>query len=235
MSLTMGRAPFGQHPGGHFNFVPPEHVVYVEDFPRRVRALRSGATVVDSQRVKFVHETGRLPHYAFPVADVAAGAGAEPEPAVDGYVKVPWASADAWYEEDEQVFVHPRDPYHRIDSLATSRHVRVSLRGVELADSTAAVALYETGLPVRFYLPMREVRLGVLEPSDTLTRCAYKGTARHWSVRIGDELVPDVAWTYDNDVQREAEAVRGRFCFYNERVDLEVDGEAQARPQTPWS
>lgn len=234
MSLTVGRGPFGQKPAGAFNFRPPEHVVYVEDFPRRVRAVKDGSTVVDSDRVKLVHESGKLPHYAFPAADVGIP-GAADDPAVDGHVTVAWDAADAWFEEDEEVFVHVRDPYHRIDTVQTSRRIQVSLEGTVLADSTAAVALYETGLPVRYYLPADDVAPGVLQPSATLTRCAYKGQAAHWSARVGDAVVEDVAWTYDGDVGREAEAVRGRVCFYNERVDLDIDGVRQERPWSPWS
>lgn len=232
MTITMGTGPFGHQPAGRFNFQPPEHVVYVDDFPRRVRAVKGGATVVDSGRVKLVYETRTLPHYAFPREDVGLDATAEPH--VEGYVRVPWADVDAWFEEDEEVFVHPKDPYHRIDVLATSRPIRVSLDGHVLAESTRARALYETSLPIRYYLLPEDVRTELLEPSDTLTQCAYKGEARHWSARIGDRVVPDVAWTYD-DPTREVEPIRGRICFYNERVDLEVDGVAAERPETPWS
>jgi uncharacterized protein (DUF427 family) len=232
MTLTIGRGPFGHRPAGSFNFEPPPHVVYVEEFPRRVRATRDGTTVVDSDRVKMVHESGKLPHYAFPREDVHADAA--PEPHADGYVQVPWDDVDAWFEEDEQVFVHPKDPYHRIDVLTTSRSIRVSLDGQVLAESTRAAALYETGLPVRYYLPTEDVRTDLLERSDTLTRCAYKGEALHWSARLGDRLVPDVAWTYE-DPRPEVAPIRGRICFYNERVDLDVDGAAAERPQTPWS
>jgi uncharacterized protein (DUF427 family) len=232
MTLTIGRGPFGQRPAGTFNFEPPAHVVYVEDFPRRVRAMKGGATVVDSDRVKLVHESGSLAHYAFPREDVRLEAA--PEPHAEGYVRVPWGDADAWFEEDEEVFVHPKDPYHRIDVLATSRPIRVTLDGQVLAESTGARALYETGLPIRYYLPPEDVRTELLEPSDTLTQCAYKGEARHWSARIGDRVVPDVAWTYD-DPRPEVGGIAGRICFYNERVDLDVDGARVERPQTPWS
>jgi len=154
---------------------------------------------------------------------------------MEGYVTVAWNSLEEWWEEDERVIVHPRDPYHRIDTFAMSRHIRVSLDGQVLADSSRALALFEASLPVRYYLPFRDVRLDHLVASDTVTQCAYKGTASHWSARVGDTVHPDVAWTYEGpDVQRDAEAVRGRICFYNERTDIEVDGMEQARPRTPW-
>ncbi|MCA1823699.1 MAG: DUF427 domain-containing protein [Frankia sp.] len=97
------------------------------------------------------------------------------------------------------------------------------------------MALYETGLPIRYYVPRSDVNMDVLEPSETRTQCAYKGEAAHWSARVGGELATDVAWTYDDVVRREADDVRGRVAFYNERTDIEVDGVMQPRPKTPWS
>ncbi len=237
MTLTVGRGPFGHHPAGKFNFEPPETVVFVEPFARRVRAVIGGVTVVDSEGVRLVYESRTLPHFAFPADDVADSIASEPEPHVEGYVRAPWDAADSWYEEDEEVFVHPRDPYHRIDTLATSRRVRILLGGEVLADSRSAMALYETGLPIRYYLLFRDVQLGMIEPSDTVTQCAYKGSARHWSTsaKAAGGTTSDVAWTYDGGVRREAEDVRGRIAFYNERTDVEIDGVTQERPRTPWS
>ncbi len=230
----MGNGPFGHQPSGIFNFEPPDHVTLVEPVPRRIRGLMGGATVVDSDRTMLVHQSRQLAYYAFPREDVSTGG--VPEPLVEGYVTVAWDDLDEWLEEDERVIVHPRDPYHRIDVFATSRQVRVSLEGEVLAESTEVKALYETGLPVRYYFPVHDVRLEHLVASDTVTGCAYKGTATYWSARVGADMHPDVAWTYEGDgVQRDAEAVRGRICFFNERTDIEVDGLAQARPQTPWS
>jgi uncharacterized protein (DUF427 family) len=234
MTLTVGRGPFGQHPAGRFDVQIPEHVVYVESFPRRVRGVRNGETVVDSDAVKLVHASGRLPYYAFPAGDVRVEE-ARDEPAAPGHVRVPWDAVDAWFEEDEQVFVHVRDPYHRIDAVPTSRRVVVSLDGVVLADSGRAVGLYETSLPVRWYLPREDVRTDLLERSETITQCAYKGQPVHWSARLDGTLHEDVAWSYDDDVRREAEDVRGRIAFYDERVDVDVDGVRQERPVTPWS
>jgi len=234
MTITMGSGPFGHRPAGILNFEPPEHMTLVEPVPRRIRGVSGGATVVDSERAMLVYQSRQLPHYAFPQEDVSTGG--QPEALVEGYVTVPWGDLDEWFEEDEKVIVHPRDPYHRIDTFATSRQVRVSLDGHVLAESDEVKALFEAGLPVRYYFPFHEVRLEHLVASDTVTQCAYKGTATHWSARFGDMVHPDVAWTYEGDsVQRDAEAVRGRICFYNERTDIEVDGLAQARPQTPWS
>lgn len=233
MSLMIGTGPFGSEPAGRLNFEPPERVVYVEPHRRRVRAVRGGQVVIDSDEVLLVHETGTLPRYLFPAKDVHVDA--EPHPDVDGHVTVGWDAVDAWFEEDERVHVHPRDPYHRIDVFSTSRRVEVQVEDVVVAASTRTKALYETGLPTRYYVPRVDVRLDLLVPSDTVTECAYKGVARHWSAVAGGRTVPDVAWSYDDEVRREGEAVRGLVGFYNERVELDVDGSRLERPRTFWS
>ena len=138
-----------------------------------------------------------------------------------------WDELDHWYEEDEEVFVHPRDPFHRVDVLPTSRHVRVSLDGTELADARRAQVLYETGLPPRWYIPREDVRFNALEPAeDVKTRCPYKGeTSGYWSA--GEEKA--IAWTYEDPLPCVA-PIAGLVAFFNERVDNEVDGEAEERP-----
>jgi uncharacterized protein (DUF427 family) len=129
---------------------------------------------------------------------------------------------DGWYEEDEQIFGHPKDPYHRIDILASSRHVRVRNGGVLLAESRRPMLLFETGLPVRYYLPAEDVRTDLLEHSDSHTRCPYKGVASYYSVQTRDELARDLGWYYP-DPSPEAGRIAGLVCFYNERADLAVD------------
>jgi uncharacterized protein (DUF427 family) len=153
---------------------------------------------------------------------------------LDGLIAFKWDELDEWFAEDEQLYGHPRDPYSRIDIFRTSRHVRVLLDGEVLADTRSALALYETGLPPRFYLSSEDVRTDLLVPSPTRTRCAYKGSASYWSVQIGDELHEDLVWTY-RDPDDDAHEVRDLLCFFNERVDLELDGEVDERPQTQWS
>jgi len=233
MSLTIGSGPFGTSPAGAFDFDPPERVTFVEPLGRRVRAVFGNQTVIDSDEVRLVHATGALPRYLFPVDDVHVES--QSHPAVEGFVTVEWDAVDAWFEEDERVLVHPRDPYHRIDSFGTSRRVEVSVDGVALAASTRVVALYETSLPIRYCFPRADVHLDRLVPSDTVTECAYKGSAVHWGAVVGDRAESDVAWSYDDEVRREAEPVRGRIAFYNERVDLDVDGIRLDRPRTKWS
>lgn len=151
-----------------------------------------------------------------------------------GHAAFYWHKLDAWFVEDEQVFGHPRDPYHRIDVYRTTRRVRMLVDGEVLADSTGALALFETGLPPRFYLPAEDVRTDLLELSETKTRCAYKGLASYYHARIGDTLHDDLAWTYP-EPDDDGRQIRDYICFFNERVDLELDGVLQDRPRTQWS
>jgi uncharacterized protein (DUF427 family) len=151
-----------------------------------------------------------------------------------GHRALVWDAMDEWIEEGEPVIVHPRDPFHRIEVLRSSRHVRVSIEGEVVAESRRCMALFETTLPTRWYIPPDDVRSECLVESDHVTGCAYKGFASHWSVRAGGVEEIDVVWSYP-EPRHEAEAVAGMFAFYDERVDLDLDGERQERPQTPWS
>ncbi|HEX8053205.1 MAG TPA: DUF427 domain-containing protein [Thermoleophilaceae bacterium] len=151
-----------------------------------------------------------------------------------GHVAFYWDRVDGWLEEDEPLMVHMRDPYHRTDVLDTSRHVRVEIGGETVAESTRARALFETGLPPRWYLPREDVRDDALVPSDTRTGCAYKGYALYHSVRVGETEERDVVWYYPEPL-RDAERIRDRLCFLNEVVDLYLDGELQERPVSPFS
>lgn len=235
MTLTVGTGPFGHSPG-KFNFdVPTERVEYVEDHPKRIRAKLGGETVVDSRGVRFLWVHGRLPRFFFPEEDVRVEeVERHDNPALDGYVHVPWQAVDEWFEEDEPAIVHARDPYHRIDVLDTSRDVSITVHGEVVAETTRARALFETGLPTRWYIPQEDVRMELLEGSDLETGCAYKGFASYWSVRAGGELERNLVWTY-RDPRPEAERIRDMLCFFNERVDMELDGELQERPVGPWS
>ncbi|MFO7549730.1 MAG: DUF427 domain-containing protein [Acidimicrobiia bacterium] len=151
-----------------------------------------------------------------------------------GLVAFRWDAMDAWFEEDEEVFVHARDPYTRVDVLASSRHVRVEVGGVPVADSRNGRFLFETGLPVRRYLPKTDVRMDLLRPTETVTRCPYKGTAEYWSVVVGDQVFEDLAWSYPAPFAESA-GVAGLISFYDEKVDVYVDGVLQPRPQTIFS
>ena len=236
MSLTMGTGPFGHRPAGRFNReIDPEGLFYLEDSPKWIRARRDGETVVDSRRARLLHEHARLPVFWFPREDVrtdllGAGVRTSDDPMLGGLVSVQWDAVDEWLEEEEPLLGHPRDPYSRIDVRETSRHVRVSIDGETVAESRRAKVLFEAGLPPRWYFPREDVRTDLLEDSDRQTTCAYKGFASYWSA--GEE--DDIAWTY-LDPLHDALAVKGMIAFFNERVDLEVDGELTERPRTQWS
>lgn len=141
-----------------------------------------------------------------------------------GTVRVGWDSVDSWYEEDEQVFVHPRNPYVRVDALRSTRTVEVQLEGVTLARAASAVMVFETGLPTRYYLDRTTVDFSRLVPSDTVTRCPYKGTtSNYWSVRLDGTVRADLAWSYDFPT-RQLQPIAGLVAFYNDKVDIVVDG-----------
>jgi uncharacterized protein (DUF427 family) len=152
-----------------------------------------------------------------------------------GTIRFDWEALDAWFEEDEQVFVHPRSPYVRVDALRSTRTVRVELEGIVLAASSAPVMVFETGLPTRCYLDRSCVDFTHLQASDTVTACPYKGrTSSYWSVSTGDALHADLAWSYDFPT-RQLLPIAGLIAFYDEKVDVFIDGEPQARPQTHFS
>ncbi|MEZ7132913.1 DUF427 domain-containing protein [Nonomuraea sp. AD125B] len=239
--------------------------VRVERTAKRVRAYLGGRAVADTTAALLVWEVPYYPTYYFPLADVdesalkatgatkhspsrgegvvhtvTSGAAEAPDAAltypdspleeIRGHVRFEWDAMDAWFEEDEEVYVHPRDPYTRVDILPTSRHVRVEVDGVTVADSRGARVLFETGLPARYYLPKTDVRLDLLEHTDTVTHCPYKGTAEYWSVN-GQQ---DLAWSYRTPLP-ESERIAGLIAFYNEKLDIYVDGELQERPRTKFS
>ena len=245
--------------------------VRTEPNRRRVRVFFGGEAVADSSATLYLFETGHLPVYYFPRADVrfdllepssekshcpykgdasyytvvAGGRRYEnavwayPEPIASvpelaDYVAFYWNKADAWYEEDDEVFKHPRDPYHRVDVLSSSRHVQVRVGGVLVAESSRPRLLFETGLPVRYYLPKLDARRELLVPSPTRSRCPYKGEAVYWSVRNGDELLEDIVWSYPAPIP-EAPKLENLLAFYNEKTDITVDGVLQERPATQWS
>jgi uncharacterized protein (DUF427 family) len=157
------------------------------------------------------------------------------DPSVDRLidtVRFEWAAVDQWFEEDEQVFVHPRSPYTRVDALRSTRTVRVELDGILLAESSSPVMVFETGLPTRYYFNRTEVHFDHLEATDTVTECPYKGTtSAYWSIHTPDDVRRDLAWAYDFPT-RQLMPIAGLVSFYNERVDIAVDGRLLPRPTT---
>jgi len=148
-------------------------------------------------------------------------------------VRLEWSAMDAWFEEDEEVFTHARDPYTRVDILPSSRHVRVELAGATLADSPSPLVLFETGLPARWYIRKTHVRMDMLELGELVTHCPYKGRALSFGVRIEGQLHENIAWSYPAPLP-ESERVAGLVAFYNEKVDLYIDGTLAERPASRY-
>ncbi len=178
------------------------------------------------------------------VFDVAAGGKLAPAaaygyvdspiPELRGTVALKWKAMDHWFEEDEEVYVHARDPYTRIDILPSSRPVRVVIGGETVAESNNPRILHESGLPPRYYLPKSDVRFDLLTPTSTSTACPYKGVARYWTVSVNGDAHDDVVWGYDEPLPESA-GIAGYVAFYNEKVDIYVDGVLQDRPSTKFS
>lgn len=225
-----------------------------EPSPRWVRVRLGDTFVADSKRVMLLLEPQKLPIYYFPkddvrmdllssasrrvwtvkVGDRVAERAAWEREAYPGYLAFKWEQMDAWFEEDDEVWVHPRDPYHRVDVVTSSRHVQVVVDGVTVADSRRPRLLFETGLPTRYYIPKLDVRTDLLTPTETQTRCPYKGKAMYWSLRIGDREYKDIVWSYSPPLP-ECPRIDNLLAFFNEKVDIMVDGELEPKPTTPWS
>ncbi len=256
MSLTLGHGPLSAHPAdANYQIQGPAHRIFVEESPKRVRVELAGETVADTHHPKLLHETGLLPVYYFPRADVrfellspsehttrcpykgtahywdvvVAGNKAEhtvwaypePLPAVQlltDMVAFYLERVDAVYEEEEKLLGHPRDPYHRVDVRRSGRHVRVRVAGEVIADSTRTRAVFETGLPPRWYVPREDVRMERLVGSDRRTTCPYKGIASYWSMRDG---AADVAWSYEDPLP-EGTGLPGHLCFAESAVEVDV-------------
>jgi uncharacterized protein (DUF427 family) len=215
----------------------PRGELRYEPTQKWVRAELAGETVVDSHDAWLVWNAGAIvPGYAFPRGDVRTERIADDavttydDPDLAGRVGVRFDAVDRWLEEEEEILGHPRDVFKRIDVRRSSRHVRVIVDGTVVAESSRPWLLFETGLPVRYYLPREDVRMDLLEPTGSHTLCAYKGRASYFSV--GDEA--DIAWFYPDPLP-DSLAIRDLVAFYNERADIEVDGERLERPATPWS
>lgn len=206
----------------------PEHDVRIE-------------LLAESDRVEESELKGRTVYW-----HVRAGAStaenaayAHPEPPDEaaflrGYVAFDFDAMEEWLEEEERIEVHPKDPYSRVDVLRTSRRVRVAVDGELLAESDRPLVLFESGLPPRWYLPQDDVRMDLLTPSEKRTMCPYKGRASYFDARVNGRVEEGLVWTYE-EPGHDAADVKGYVAFFDERVDLEIDGEPVERPTTQWS
>jgi uncharacterized protein (DUF427 family) len=191
--------------------------------PRVIESAAFALHTTDGEDLTLRLEAAELVGAAFRASD----------PDLDGYVLLDWDAFDAWLEEEEEVRGHPRDPFHRIDVRLGSRHVRIELDGELVAESARPRLVFETKLAPRFYLPREDV-VATLEPSPTRTICAYKGEASYFSLAAGDRTSTDIAWSYEAPLPDAAE-LASYVSFFDERVDVHLDGELRQRPQTPWS
>ena len=159
----------------------------------------------------------------------------EGAPDLSAFVAFYWNKIDNWFEEDEEVFVHARDPYKRVDALRSSRHVEIRIHGETIADTSRPILVFETGLPTRYYIPKLDVRLDLLVPSTLDSACPYKGVASYFSVAVpGAKVVDDIVWVYPAPIPQ-IPSIENHLCFFNEHVDVIVDGDLQERPHTSWS
>lgn len=207
-------------------YFPPEDVRFdlLEPSAKHTHCPKKGEAAYYSVRVGDREVKDAAWYYPQPIAGA---------PPIDNLIAFYWDRIDQWFEEDEEVFGHARDPYHRIDIRRTSRSIRISFDGQLLAETDRALALFESNLPARWYLPREDV-VAELEPSEKTTTCPYKGHASYYSVALHDgERVDDLVWYYAEPLL-EASAIKGLVCFFNERVDIELDGELQERPDSPW-
>ena len=271
MSLTFSSGPLsGSAPETvNYRIDGPAHKLLMHEFPRRVRAVFGGQTVVDTTHAVLLHETGLRPQVYVPLEDIradliqptghhtycpfkgtasywtvtAGGQVAEnaiwsyPEPNdesgwLKGYAGFYWNAMDEWYDEDERVEGHIRDPYHRVDVRRSSRPVRVLLGDIVLAETTRPLLLSETGLPNRFYIPAADVRQDLLEESDTHTVCPYKGTASYWTVSAGDRKLADAVWSYPQ-AEGDSAAVSGYLSFLHDDLTIEV-GQPGLSAKAGW-
>ena len=207
----------------------------VAEAEERAVQLGDRHPVLDPRSGFSVHTT---PGQAFDIATEGAtlsGAAFVPgDPKFDGYAILDFEAFDEWREEDELLVAHARDPFKTVDTRRSSRRVVVEIAGVTIAESTRSTMLFETYLPTRYYLPRDDVRMELLRPTETTTACAYKGRAAYWSATVDDTVVDDVAWSIA-EPHNYATAVKDMVAFFNERVDITVDGERLERPRTPWS
>ena len=221
--------------------IVPSYAVWVDDL--RVELVRDAVDLPEDDGRPFLSPGTPFAMHTTPgesmtvrtsAGDRPAAAYRPADPDLDGYVVLDFFSFDEWSEEDERIVGHPRDPFKRIDVRSSSRHVRIELDGQVLAESSRPILLFETGLPTRYYLPREDVRMDLLRPTSTRTYSAYKGEAAYWSLDVGEHTLDDVVWTYEAPLS-DAGAVIGRVAFFNERVEIVIDGARVDRPLTEFT
>ena len=240
----------------------PNEQTEVFPCPKWIRVYLGGKCIANSTNVKLVRESGQLPVYYFPQKDIemsllskaSEDAGKSiwtvqvddtqakesawsysDRPEIEDYIAFEWKKMDEWYEEDEQDYVHARDPFKRIDVIASSRTVEVKMHGHIVAQTERPVLLFETGLPIRYYIPKMDVRQDLLMPGNKKTQCPYKGNATHFSIQVEGESIENIAWSYPFPTP-EMSKIKNMISFYQERLDdFYVNGQRIEKAKTPWS
>jgi uncharacterized protein (DUF427 family) len=218
MSLVAGRGPLSKDPAGWFSPPLPDNPVFIEPHPRRVQAFRGGASVIDTERALMVHRRDHPLSFAFP-ADEVGELFHEPVAEAPGYVYVPWDAVDTWLEEGRKLVHYPPNPYHRVDCRPTNRGLRVVVAETTLVDTSDTMVIFETALAPLLYVDPSHVRTDLLRRSNTTSYCNYKGYATYWSAVVGDFVVEDVAWSYDEPMP-ETQPIKGFFSFDAGRADV---------------
>lgn len=190
--------------------------------------------LIATDKTKVIRNLGTAHYFDVVVGDRVAPAAAwtfpdSELPQLRGVIRFEWDAMDSWFEEDEEVTVHARDPYTRIDALASSRHIQVAINGFTVADSTNTRIVFETNMPTRYYIPKTDVRMDLLRETDNQTHCPYKGSADTFSMEVDGDLVADIAWSYAKPLA-ESQPIVGLVAFLNEKVDIYIDGVLQDKP-----
>jgi uncharacterized protein (DUF427 family) len=218
VTLVFGRGPLSSNPAGWFSPPIPADVVFVEPHQRRVQGLRDGRAVIDTENALLVHRKDGPLAFAFPAGEVGA-LPTEPVAAAPGYVTVPWDSVDTWLEEGRILVHYPPNPYHRVDCRPTSRGLRAAVAGTVLVDTKDTMIVFETSLAPRLYVAPALVRTDLLRPTETTSYCNYKGNATYWSVIVGDTVVDDAVWSYEDPLSESA-PIAGLLAFDETKVDV---------------
>jgi uncharacterized protein (DUF427 family) len=221
MSLVTGRGPLSKDPAGWFSPPLPHGVVFVEPHPRRVRALLGGAAVIDTERALLVHRAGLPLSFAFP-RDAVGDLPHHPVAEAPGYVHVPWDAVDTWVEEGRELVHYPPNPYHRVDCRPTNRRLRVAVAGTTLVDTSDTTVVFETALAPVLYVDPAHVSTELLRRSPTSSYCNYKGYATYWSAVVGDTVVEDIAWSYDDPLP-ETLPIKGYLSFDAAKADVAAE------------
>ena len=259
MTLTLGTGPLAAGAPNTTNYVldGPRHKLLFSSFPRRIRAVLAGHTIVDSERAMLLHESNIFPVLYFPKDEISMELLAETEhsthcpfkgdasywtisagvqvaknaawgyetpidsvPWLQGYISIEWSQVDQWFDEDDEIFGHIRDPYHRVDARPTGRRIQVNISGNRVADTTRAFVVSETGGPNRYYIPTADIQTDEFTQSNTTTHCPHKGDTVYW--HHTETKTNDVAWSYPAPLE-EATRVAGHWCFDGPNVEISTE------------